>query len=71
MTSMKLMLLAKSIEHLPYLFRLGDIIRVHRCNVGDFNNELNLTGNVYVSTSWTVFSGNPEFAHRYDSAEPS
>ena len=66
MTSMKLMLLAKSIEGLPYLFRIGDIIRVHRCNVSDYKNELNLTGNVYVSTSWVVFSGNPDFHHRYD-----
>ena len=69
MTSMKVNLLAKSIESLPYVFRIGDIIRVHRCNVGEYNNELNLTGNVYQATSWVVFSGNTDFHHSYENSQ--
>ena len=59
-------LFAKNLEDLPRVFRVGDIIRVHRVNVADFQNQLNLNGNVYINTAWVIFSGNPDYQHSYD-----
>ena len=59
-------LFAKNLEDLPHVFRIGDIIRVHRVNVSDFQNQLNLNGNVYINTAWVIFSGNPDYQHSYD-----
>jgi hypothetical protein len=68
MTSIKLQLLDKTVDKLPNIFRIGDIIRVHRCNSNEYRNELNLTGNVNINTSWVVFSGNPDYHHDYDNS---
>lgn len=68
MTSIKLQLLDKTVDKLPSIFRIGDIIRVHRCNSNEYRNELNLTGNVNINTSWVVFSGNPDYHHGYDNS---
>jgi Telomeric single stranded DNA binding POT1/CDC13 len=38
MTNISLQLFAKNIEELPRIFRVGDIIRVHRVNVNEFQN---------------------------------
>ena len=39
---------------------------MHRVNPNFFNNELNLNVNVYINTSWIVFSGNPDYKIDYD-----
>ena len=69
MTNISLQLFAKNIEELPRIFRVGDIIRVHRVNVNEFQNQMNLNGNVYINTAWVIFSGNPEYHHEYDISE--
>jgi len=38
MTNIQMQLFAKNTEDLPHVFRVGDIIRMHRVNVADFQN---------------------------------
>ena len=66
MTNIQMQLFAKSTDDLPHIFRIGDIIRVHRINVGEFGNQMNLNGNIYLNTSWVIFDGNPDYYHEYD-----
>ncbi|CDW85854.1 alpha telomere binding protein [Stylonychia lemnae] len=49
----------------PQVFRLGDIIRVHRANSTEYNNSLQVIGNLYGRSSWVIFQGQPEYTHSY------
>jgi hypothetical protein len=51
---------------LPHVFRVGDIIRIHRVNVNEFKGSINLMGNMFLNTSWVIFSGNPDYHASYD-----
>ena len=51
-----LVLFAKKFEDLPISQRVGDIIRVHRANVGVFKNTKQFTSNIFFNSSWALFS---------------
>lgn len=36
MTNIQMQLFAKNVDDLPHVFRVGDIIRVHRVNINDY-----------------------------------
>jgi hypothetical protein len=57
-----LVLFAKKFEDLPISQRVGDIIRVHRANVGQYKNTKQFTANVFFNSSWALLSPSPKDA---------
>lgn len=51
-----LVFFSKRFEDLPICTRIGDIIRVHRANVGVFKNTKQFTSNIFFNSSWALFS---------------
>ena len=55
-------LYAKSFEDLPIIHRIGDIIRVHRAQVGLYNKQRQFNANVFYNSSWALFSTDKQSA---------
>ena len=55
-----LVLFAKKFEDLPISQRVGDIIRVHRVNVGIYKKVKQFTANVFFNSSWALLSPQPK-----------
>lgn len=51
-----LVFFAKRFEDLPISQRVGDIIRVHRANVGIFKGVKQFSSNIFFNSSWALFS---------------
>ena len=51
-----LVMFAKRFEDLPISQRIGDIIRVHRANVGTYKGHKQFTANIFFNSSWALFS---------------
>jgi hypothetical protein len=49
--------LAKDKEMLPKIKKVGDIIRVHRCNIGQYRNFKTFYANIDFGSSWALFRG--------------
>lgn len=47
---------ANKFEDCPIVQRVGDIIRVHRVTVSQYNGHKMLTAKVYFNSSWVLFS---------------
>ena len=45
------------IELLPQLKRVGDIIRIHRANIGQYRNYKTFMVNMDFGSSWALFRG--------------
>ncbi len=43
-------------QDLPFIRRIGDIIRIHTANVRVWKGKLQFNVNVYRNSSWVVFS---------------
>jgi hypothetical protein len=54
-TNYTLVLFAKHFEDLPISQRVGDIIRVHRATVGNFQGKAQFTANIFFNASWAIF----------------
>lgn len=50
-------LFAKQPDQLPQFKRIGDIIRIHKANVGQYKNHKTLCVNVNYGSNWTIFEG--------------
>jgi hypothetical protein len=48
---------AKTAELLPKFNRIGDIIRIHRANIGQYRNHKTFMCNVDYGTTWAIFKG--------------
>ena len=48
---------ANKIELLPQLKRVGDIIRIHRANIGQYRNFKTFMVNMDFGSSWALFRG--------------
>ena len=48
---------AKQPEQLPQFKRVGDIIRIHRANIGTYRNFTTFSVNIAYASSWVMFSG--------------
>eukprot|EP00349_Pseudokeronopsis_sp_Brazil_P004637 CAMPEP_0202971470 /NCGR_PEP_ID=MMETSP1396-20130829/27743_1 /ASSEMBLY_ACC=CAM_ASM_000872 /TAXON_ID= /ORGANISM="Pseudokeronopsis sp., Strain Brazil" /LENGTH=165 /DNA_ID=CAMNT_0049700903 /DNA_START=164 /DNA_END=661 /DNA_ORIENTATION=+ len=57
-----LVIFAKKFEDLPLSQRIGDIIRVHRATVGQYNKVKQFTANMFFNSSWAIFSPAPRAA---------
>lgn len=44
-------------EALPTFMRVGDIIRIHRANIGTYKNYKTFSVNLAFGSSWVIFSG--------------
>ena len=44
-------------EQLPTFMRVGDIIRIHRANIGTYKNYKTFSVNLAFGSSWVIFSG--------------
>lgn len=51
-----LVLFANRFEDLPISQRVGDIIRIHRAQVSNYNNKKQFTANIFFNSSWALFS---------------
>ena len=50
---------AKDKDQLPHFKRVGDIIRIHRANIGSYKNYKTFSVNLAFGSSWVIFSGFP------------
>lgn len=57
------MLYAKRFEDLPIVFRIGDIIRLHRATLRIFNNHRQFNVQMTWNGSWALFSTDKEPAY--------
>lgn len=48
---------ASSVDQLPMFKRVGDIIRIHRANIGTYKNFKTFSVNLAFGSSWVIFSG--------------
>lgn len=58
----------ESMQNIPRVFRVGDIVRVHRANITNYNGKINL--NVGINTkglggSYVIFNGSPDYDYAY------
>eukprot|EP00347_Sterkiella_histriomuscorum_P010807 403374850 len=61
---------SNNINELPSVYKVGDIVRIHRVNASDYKGNLQLNANLHIHTSWLIFSGNPEYYHSYEHPLP-
>ncbi len=54
-------LFSRTPEGLPTFCRIGDIIRIHRCNVGTFKDRKTFTSIISYGSSWALFEGAGSF----------
>lgn len=57
-------MVANSPEQLPTFKRIGEIIRIHRCNISQYKNSKTFYANIAYGTSWVLFEGIPESKRR-------
>jgi hypothetical protein len=55
-----LVLFANKFEDLPVSQRIGDIIRVHRATISEYNGVKHFTANVCYNSAWVLFSPCPK-----------
>ena len=60
---------AKDKDLLPHFRKVGDIIRIHRANIGSYKNYKTFSVNLAFGSSWVIFSGFPEAKKVSDSGE--
>ena len=48
---------AHNYDQLPTFMRVGDIIRIHRANIGSYKNYKTFSVNLAFGSSWVIFSG--------------
>jgi len=46
-------------EQIPVFKRVGEIIRIHRCNIGQYKSQKTFFVNMGYGSSWTIFEGIP------------
>ena len=51
-----LVLVANKFEELPISQRVGDIIRVHRASVSDYEGTKQLRAHIYFNSAWALFT---------------
>lgn len=51
--------MANSLDHLPVFKKVGEIIRIHRCNIGSYKNNKTFLVNLGYGSSWVLFEGHP------------
>jgi hypothetical protein len=66
--------MAKTPDQLPNIKRVGEIIRVHRANIGQYKNYKIFNANIDYGTSWVVYKGaeeqeEPQVNHQNSEAE--
>jgi hypothetical protein len=49
----------KDRDSLPKFTKVGDIIRIHRANIGTYKNYKTFSVNLAFGSSWVIFSGFP------------
>ena len=59
---------AKRQEDLPVVSNVGDIIRIHRASMKQFNDQKQFHVNVYYNSSWCLFKMRPESEEEANSA---
>ena len=47
--------MCKYAEKLPKTQKFGDIIRVHRANIGQYRNQKTFLANIDFGSSWVIF----------------
>lgn len=50
----------KEKDSLPKFTKVGDIIRIHRANIGTYKNYKTFSVNLAFGSSWVIFSGFPQ-----------
>lgn len=50
---------SKDKDQLPVFKRVGDIIRIHRANIGSYKNYKTFSVNLAFGSSWVIFNGFP------------
>jgi Telomeric single stranded DNA binding POT1/CDC13 len=51
---------SKDKDQLPTFTKVGDIIRIHRANIGTYKNYKTFSVNLAFGSSWVVFAGFPQ-----------
>lgn len=51
---------SKEKDTLPKFTKVGDIIRIHRANIGTYKNYKTFSVNLAFGSSWVIFSGFPQ-----------
>ena len=51
---------AKNIDSLPKFKRVGEVVRIHRANVGQYKNHKTFLVNIEYGSSWAIFKGASE-----------
>jgi len=51
---------SKEKDNLPKFTKVGDIIRIHRANIGTYKNYKTFSVNLAFGSSWVIFSGFPQ-----------
>ena len=57
--SLNVTFLSPSMENLPTFKKVGEIIRIHRCTIGTYNNQKTFLINMKYGSSWAIFEGLP------------
>jgi hypothetical protein len=52
-----IVIFADTFEDLPICQKIGDIIRVHRSNIGQFKGVKQFNMNMFFKSAWALFSG--------------
>jgi hypothetical protein len=53
----KVTFFSKTLEALPVIKKVGDIIRIHRANIGIYRNQKTFCINLDFGSSWALFKG--------------
>jgi hypothetical protein len=53
-------IVANNYEQLPVFKKVGEIIRIHRCNISQFKNAKTFFVNMAYGSSWILFEGMPQ-----------
>lgn len=56
----KVTFFSKTLEALPVIKKVGDIIRIHRANIGIYRNQKTFCINLDFGSSWALFKGASE-----------
>jgi hypothetical protein len=57
--SVSIKISGSTIESLPSFKRIGEILRLHRCNIGQYKHLKQFNANMNYGTSWVIFEGIP------------
>lgn len=53
--SINVTILAYNLEQLPVFKKLGEILRIHRCTIGNYKGNRSFLANVNYGSSWVIF----------------